>query len=1066
MTVAPPRPTTSRSTHPLPRPGDTVCAVLVVHDGEQWLVESLDALALQTRPPERLVVIDTGSLDNSPSIIARHAGIRAAVPDLTVIHAERATPFGAAVHQAVESLAAGDDDCSTQWLWLLHDDSAPAPFTLARLLETCRRSPSVALAGPKLTLWDDQRRLRAVGIQQTRTGRRIGGPALGEPDQGQHDHLSDVLGIGSAGMLVRRDVFAELGGFDPAFAGPGADLDLSWRAHLAGHRVIVVPKATVREAAASRTGQRAGAPAPAAVERLARRRGRLVALTRCSLLALPFVAAWIALGALGSALALLLVKRPRRAWAELGDLGALLDARRGWGARWRFRGKKTVRHRDLRGLFVSPRTAVRGTLDAIQDAVTPEDRANARPSTSGALESGPVAAESEELTALPLSWPQRAVRHPGLITVLLTVVLALLTWRSLLATSALTGSGLGLSGGELSDLDTDAAGLWHAWADGWHGSGLGNAVEAAPLLPVLAGLTWVVGHLPWVQAGASPAGTTVGWILVAAMPLSAWTAYLGGRVATRARWPRAGAALAWACLPTLTTALAGGRLGAVVAHILLPLVVAGFATVLRGRGSATVTFGTALAVAVVGAFDPPLLVLCTAVSVLVMVLGRRWTWLRGVVLAVLPLALLGPWLLRVLQEPLLLLAGPGLVQWGAPSAAPWELALLHPGGPGSYPVLLSAPIVAVGLLGLLRRGSAGRALNRLGLLALVGLAAGLAAPHVVIARPPGTSSAAHALTPWSGTGLDVLAVALLAAALLGLQGLGSSSWWSAARWRRAVAGPAVALTVLAVLASATWAGWAGVGERLHPSHGTVPAVAADQAAGTLANRVLVLARHDGVVDYHLVGKEPGAVARSLPPAPPTADPLLTSAVRAALSGTTAADANDVRARLTDLGIGFVGLQDANSSLVRQLDGTAGLTRLGSTDDMVLFRVLPPDGKGSQVLAPSRARVVERGGAVQELDVTGAHAATAAHLPAGPARSLVVAEPAGWVAHARVLVDGHVVPSAVGTDQPTYPLPAGASRLSIQVPPTQPVWRWVQLALLVVTVFLAVPFGTRRSRRAA
>ena len=65
-------------------------------------------------------------------------------------------------------------------------------------------------------------------------------------------------------MLVRRDVFDALGGFDPAFAPHADDVDLCWRAHLAGHRVVVVPQARVRGAlpprAASARGRRPPAP--------------------------------------------------------------------------------------------------------------------------------------------------------------------------------------------------------------------------------------------------------------------------------------------------------------------------------------------------------------------------------------------------------------------------------------------------------------------------------------------------------------------------------------------------------------------------------------------------------------------------------------------------------------------------------------------------------------------------------------------------------------------------------------------------------------------------------------
>src|SRR6185436_18726216 len=99
---------------------------------------------------------------------------------------------------------------------------------------------------------------------------------------------------------------------------------------------------------------------------------------------------------------------------------------------------------------------------------------------------------------------------------------------------------------------------------------------------VLSAGAWALEHLPFIDTSTSSVGASIAWLLAGAMPLSAWTAYLGARVVTRAPWPRAWAALAWASLATLTSAQAGGRLGAVVAHILLPLVVAGFVCATRG----------------------------------------------------------------------------------------------------------------------------------------------------------------------------------------------------------------------------------------------------------------------------------------------------------------------------------------------------------------------------------------------------------------------------------------------------------------------------------------------------
>ena len=79
------------------------------------------------------------------------------------------------------------------------------------------RRASAAVLGPKVMDWADRRRpARGRGHASTRAGRRITGIEPREVDQGQHDGDRDVLAVGSAGMLVRRDVWDQVGGFDPA----------------------------------------------------------------------------------------------------------------------------------------------------------------------------------------------------------------------------------------------------------------------------------------------------------------------------------------------------------------------------------------------------------------------------------------------------------------------------------------------------------------------------------------------------------------------------------------------------------------------------------------------------------------------------------------------------------------------------------------------------------------------------------------------------------------------------------------------------------------------------------
>src|SRR3954464_11165211 len=240
-------------------PRHVVTAVLVAHDGAAWLPETLAALQWQRRPPQRVVAVDTGSADDSRLILERELGAS------SVIDAPQTTGFGSAVALALDAYAGaprapmpgrpGDAE-TVEWIWLLHDDCAPGPDALRHLLALGDTSPSVGVIGPKVLAWDDPRVILEIGFTVDTSGRRETGLERGEMDQGQHDAVRDVLAVGTAGALIRRDVWDALGGFDPDLPLFRDDLDFCWRANLAGHRVVVAPHAVVRHAAAASSRRR------------------------------------------------------------------------------------------------------------------------------------------------------------------------------------------------------------------------------------------------------------------------------------------------------------------------------------------------------------------------------------------------------------------------------------------------------------------------------------------------------------------------------------------------------------------------------------------------------------------------------------------------------------------------------------------------------------------------------------------------------------------------------------------------------------------------------------------
>src|SRR5215218_3194255 len=397
-----------------------VVAVLVSHDGERWLPRALHALTEQTRPPDVVVAVDTGSTDSSPALL------RTALGEDRVHSAPRSTGFGAAVALGLAQVdppvrtptptrhrrtpereqpprsagADGPDDCGDDWIWLLHDDCAPQPRALELLLEAATGSAQVGVVGPKLVAWDDATRLLEVGHTVSRGGRRTDGLDGAVRDQGQHDGRSDVLAVGTAGLLARRELWDRLGGLDPALPLLRDDIDLCWRAHLAGRRVVVAPRAVVADAQAASRRLRAADAVRGPVRRVDRRHGLHVALARCAPWAVPLVLLQVLVQALARSLGLLAAKAPRAALDELVAAVAVTVTPWRWlGSRWRSGRARAVPRSSVSPLL-APRSAVlRRAVDAVAGAAA---GARAQPGAAATPVPAPAA----------VRWPRRLVRAP------------------------------------------------------------------------------------------------------------------------------------------------------------------------------------------------------------------------------------------------------------------------------------------------------------------------------------------------------------------------------------------------------------------------------------------------------------------------------------------------------------------------------------------------------------------------------------------------------------------------------------------------------------------------------
>ncbi|MGV9233981.1 glycosyltransferase [Streptomyces nigra] len=1045
-------------------PRHVVTAVLVSHDGARWLPDALAGLLSQERPVQFAVAADTGSADQSAQLLTDALG------DDRVLHLARRTGFGQAVEEANRTAPVLTPDELTylkrpsgwdpvtrtwrddaydlpelphgepvQWLWLLHDDSAPEPDALAQLLRVVEnehelgRGDDIAVVGPKLRGWYDRRALLEVGVTIANSGRRWTGLDRREQDQGQHDHVRPVLSVSTAGMLVRRDVFEELGGFDRHLPLMRDDVDLCWRATAAGHRVLVAPEAVVRHAEAASRERRAvdcvgrTAASPHKVDK-AGAVYTLLVNTRSA--ALPWVLLRLVVGTVLRTLAYLVGKVPGQALDEIrGLMGTLLRPERIIAGRRR-RGAPVIDKGELRALFPPPGATVRATVEQAASSLVgrsdPEVASGAGRHGS-AIESGPGGDDADFLEIEQFARLKRVARKPAPVLFLVLLLVSLIACRELLGGGA-------LAGGALLPAPADVGELWSHYVDAWHPVGAGGTASAPPYLAIVATLASLL-------LGSTGLAVTV--LLVGSVPLAGLSAYFASRPLVESRLLRAWAAVVYAFLPAATGALAGGRIGTAVLAVLLPLIAragvaaSGLANASGTRGSWRATWAYALLLTVTTAFTPIVWPIALVLGIALLALRRTDITAYGLrFLAQLgvPLLVLAPWSLTLLPFGFFQEAG---LDYGASSASALDLLNASPGGPGTVDGLMLVGIVLAALAALLRSE------RQLGIrtawaVALLGL---------VFAVLSNRSA-------WAGPATLVYGLALLAAALLGADGARARVAEQSFGWRQPVAAlVAFAAAAGPFLLAAGWMirGADGPVERRDPVQ--VPAFVAEESRTSDQARTLVLDSDSPARVGYVLVRGSGARLGDAELALADGENTRLDKIVANLVAGSGADQAD---QLGSFAVRYVLVRKgAPREVARVLDATPGLSRLSEQKGSALWRI------DREV---SRAAIVAGSGAASAAPQPVAAGPVDIHTTIGSGadgRVLRLADTAddGWTA---TLDGAPLAPTTVDGWAQGFELPASGGRLDVTYddPFTHTVWLWAQGFLAVVLVVMALP-GRRR-----
>ena len=207
-------------------------SVIIPHwNGRRHLHDCLTSLRRQTFADHEVILVDNGSTDGSQKYV------REEFPEVILIELGENRGFTGACNAGY---AAGRGE----FVCLLNNDTETDPRWIEVLVDTFERHPQVGIVAGKMLLFDQRDHFHTAG-DYYRVNGLPGNRGVWQADRGQYDREEPVFSACGGAAAYRRIMVEQIGFLDDAFFFSCEDIDLAWRAHLAGWKVLYVPGAIV-----------------------------------------------------------------------------------------------------------------------------------------------------------------------------------------------------------------------------------------------------------------------------------------------------------------------------------------------------------------------------------------------------------------------------------------------------------------------------------------------------------------------------------------------------------------------------------------------------------------------------------------------------------------------------------------------------------------------------------------------------------------------------------------------------------------------------------------------------
>ena len=200
-------------------------------NGAHHLPVCLDALRAQTYPRVEVIVVDNGSTDGSQALVTeQYPGVRLLALDRNLgLTGGNNIGFRAARGEILISL---------------NNDTEAHPHFVEALVSSLVEHPEAGVAAAKMLLFDQRDHIHSAGDGYGMDGVPFN-RGVWQRDEGQFDTPGWIFGGCGGAVAYRRAMLDGVGLFDESFFMYCEDVDLNWRAQLAGWKCWYTPSAVV-----------------------------------------------------------------------------------------------------------------------------------------------------------------------------------------------------------------------------------------------------------------------------------------------------------------------------------------------------------------------------------------------------------------------------------------------------------------------------------------------------------------------------------------------------------------------------------------------------------------------------------------------------------------------------------------------------------------------------------------------------------------------------------------------------------------------------------------------------